>query len=223
MITRPTRLDIIAHVAGHCLQIGTCDGRMKLIGANSSEATLTAPAPTATASIHILPNTGCLLRLDTSGHLELWSIAESKCPSRLSAHNDIITVCHPMPHDPYALLGTASGAVLVAGLTSQAGEPLGPARAASGMTIMPLSLSAEVLGAPEDTPVVTLQSSECVASGLQVLVLHEWHALCVYSFDSKKVRSQRCAAMHLGGALCHTNFKSERSSNGNHAMPLCHS
>jgi hypothetical protein len=169
---------------------------MKLIGAKSTEASLTALVPTATASIHILPNTGCLLRLDTSGHLELWSIPDRRCPSRISAHNDTITACHPMPHDPYVLLGTASGAMLVAGLTSQAGEPLGPLRAAAGMTIMPLALSAEVLGAPQNTPVVTLQSAECGASGLQVLLLHEWHALCVYSFSSKKVRS-----LHLHAAV----------------------
>jgi hypothetical protein len=55
---------------------------MKLIGAKSTEATFTALMPTATASIHILPNTGCLLRLDTSGHLELWSILNSNAENK---------------------------------------------------------------------------------------------------------------------------------------------
>ena len=198
-------------------QIGTADGRIKLVGASSTEATLAAPQASATASLHILPNTGCLLRLDTVGTLELWSVPEATCTCTLTAsHGDAFTVCHPLPHDPYALLGTAGGAVAVVGLLSGAGEPLGPARAAGGMAVLPFALSADALGAPEDTPVAALQSSEAAGTGLQLLVLHDWHGLCVYSFDQKKVRSQplrsRAAAVTAlrrrrcrgpcGGAMC---------------------
>lgn len=185
-------------------QIGTDDGRIKLVGAASTEATLIAPAATATASLHILPNTGCLLRLDTAGTLELWSVPEAKCKCTLVAPGgDAFTVCHPLPHDPYALLGTAGGAIAVVALLSGAGEPLGPARAAEGMRVMPFALPADTLGAPEDTPVAALQSTEAAGSGLQVLVLHEWHGLCVYSFDQTKVRARQSPALlHYAERRC---------------------
>jgi hypothetical protein len=174
---------------GPALQIGTSDGRIKLIGTSSTEITLTSESSTPTASLHILPNTGCLLRLDTLGSLELWSITTSQCEATIFAPaDDSITTCFPLPHDPYLLLGCSSGAVRVAGLLSASGDPLGPARPAAHLRLMPLILSPDVLNVSEDCPVVGLQTMETRQDGLRLMLLHEWLGVTIFSFQMQKVR-----------------------------------
>ena len=171
------------------MQIGTSDGRVKLVGTSSTEATLTSPERHATVSLHSLPNTGCLLRLDTAGTLELWSIIECALEATLSAPaSDTFTACEPLIHDPYVALGCASGALHIAAVLDRAGKPLSPARPAGTIKLTPLVATADALGVPEDTPVVSVQPREIEGAGLCVLVLHEWQGLTIYSVHKRSVR-----------------------------------
>jgi hypothetical protein len=171
------------------LQIGTSDGRVKLVGVASTEATLTSAARTATASLHTLPNTGCFLRLDVAGTLELWSIARLVCAATLAAPGaDAFTACHPLPHDPYVVLGCTSGALCVAGLLDGCGEPLAPAKPAARLRMMLFAVAPDALGVPEDTPVVSVHATEGGPGGLCALVLHEWRGVTIYSLHKRAVR-----------------------------------
>lgn len=176
------------------MQIGTADGRVKVIGAASTEATLTAPTRTATASLHILPNTGAFLRLDADGTLELWSVPRQHLTDALPAlENDTPTACHLLPHDPYVLLGCASGALRAVAVLDADCEPLPPARPAGALRQMPFAALPDALGVPEDSPVLSVQTMDGGVGGLCALMLHEWQGVTVYSLHKRSVRTpQHC-------------------------------
>lgn len=171
------------------MQLGTTDGRLKLIGAASTEVTLTSEARTYTASIHILPNTGDVIRLDDDGRIELWSMDSMECVASLPPpHDDVVTVCLPLPHDPYLLLGCRSGAVNVVGLLGSDHAPLGPTRSAHFLSQMPYVIEPRRLGIEEEAPIVDMRVMESQVEGTNIVMLHEWQAVTVFNLDSSSVR-----------------------------------
>lgn len=173
----------------YAVQIGTSDGRIKLVGAAGAETTLCSPYRSATTALHQLPNRGSFLRLCSDGALELWSIPQEQLSARVFAPSpDTFVSCHPLQHDPYVLLGCASGAMRVAAVLGTEGEPLEPLSPAGGLRVLPYAVSADGFGVPEDTALISVQPQENAHAGLCALTLHEWQRITVYNLRRRAVR-----------------------------------
>jgi hypothetical protein len=171
-------------------QVGTSDGRIKLLGTGCMEVTLTSPEQTATKSLHILANTGCLLRLDTAGGVDLWSISTARRVQHLMPPpGDAITVLCPLPHDPYVLAGCRSGALRVLGLVGATSEPSTPASTVTGLRWMHYTAQPEDLGAPDDCPVGQIAVTNDSSGHVRVALLHEGHAVTLWALHSRQVRA----------------------------------
>jgi WD40 repeat protein len=177
-------------------QVGSLDGRIKLLGTSCVEMTLTAPEQSPTKSLHVLPNTGCILRLDTLGDVELWSIPNSSRVQCLRPpRGDAVTVLRPLLHDPYVLTGCRSGSLRVFGLVNALQEPSSPASPVSGLQWLPYVALPEDLGAPDDTEVLALDVANDAQGHLRVAMLHAGHAVTVWALHTRQVYGAGAACL----------------------------
>jgi hypothetical protein len=161
--------------------VGTDDGRIKVVGTACLECTLTSPSKTATASLHVLANTGCFLRLDACG--------KSKHLFTLEATGgDTITSCCPLAHTPFVFVGCASGTFRTVGLMDATGELVGPARPVESMRWMGLTMSPDELEVSEDSELQEIQCMHSSEDDVRVLLRHEYNTVTLVSVSSKLVR-----------------------------------
>eukprot|EP00892_Ulva_mutabilis_P003042 jgi/Ulvmu1/12739/UM095_0044.1 len=173
------------------LLVGTRDGRIKLVGTAAVERTLVSERLTATVSLHVLPNTGCFLRLASCGTLELWSIRDCACLCTLSAEvADPIVTCCPLMYSPFALLGTGCGTMRCCALVNSAGEHVGPARPVHSLVWMPFQMTTADLHIPDDSELQHVTSMQRSDGEVRALLLHEFHTISAISLVSGQVIGQ---------------------------------
>jgi hypothetical protein len=170
-------------------QVATTDGRIKLVGTACIDRTLQSPLRTATISLHVLPNTGCFLRLDVQGTLELWSIPKRKCLVALEPPStaDNVTACCPLTHTPFVLVGCGSGALRVVGLLNSADELVGPARPVEGLKWMGYEMLYDELKVPQDSELQEIVCMRYGESDVEVLLRHETSHVTALSMASREV------------------------------------
>lgn len=167
------------------------------MGTAAVERTLVSARHNATVSLHVLPNTGCFLRLESCGHLELWSIRACACLSTLSADvADPIVSCCPLVNTPFALLGTGSGLLRCCAFVNAAGEHVGPARPIQALQWMPFQVTTSDLHVPEDSELRNVVSTQRSNGEVRALLLHEFHTVTAMSMASGNVRTPPASAMH---------------------------
>lgn len=170
------------------VQVGTRDGRIKLVGTAAVERTLISKRRSATVSLNVLPNTGCFLRLESSGHLELWSIRLCKCLCTLSADvGDPIVSCCPLLNSPFALLGLGSGSLQCCAFVNAAGEHVGPTRPIEGLQWMPFTVPTDDINIPDDSELQHVASMQRCDGEFRVLLLHEYQTVTAMSLASGEV------------------------------------
>ena len=162
------------------------------MGTACIDRTLTSALATATLSLHVLPNTGCFLRLDVLGTLELWSIPQRKCVFTLDPPDvaDNITACCPLTHTPFVLVGCGSGALRVVGLLNAAEELVGPSRPVEGLQWMGYEMLCTEMNVPEDSE---LQEIVCMHYGeldVEILMRHESTMVTALSMADREVRAR---------------------------------
>lgn len=158
------------------------------MGTSAVERTLISNRRNATVSLHVLPNTGCFLRLESCGHLEMWSIRQCKCLCTLSADiGDPIISCCPLLNSPFVLLGLGSGTLQCCAMVNAAGEHVGPARPIEGLQWMPFTVSTADIHIPDDSELQYVTSMQRCDGEFRVLLLHELHTVTAMSLASGEV------------------------------------
>lgn len=158
------------------------------MGTAAVERTLVSKRRSATVSLNVLPNTGSFLRLESYGHLELWSIRLCKCLCTLSAEvGDPIITCCPLLNSPFALLGLGSGSLQCCAFVNAAGEHVGPTRPIEGLEWMPFTVPTADINIPDDSELQHVASMQRSDGEFRVLLLHEYQTVTAMSLASGEV------------------------------------
>lgn len=121
------------------LQVGTEDGRVKLIGQQGVEATMRSGSSRAgTRHLCFLPNRGAILRVNEEGEIQLFSVPACRLLTSTWLRGDPINAAALLPEeDPYLLLGCESGNVRVVALLDDHGMPAAEGTAAADLALQP--------------------------------------------------------------------------------------
>ncbi|KAK9839762.1 hypothetical protein WJX84_009163, partial [Apatococcus fuscideae] len=124
------------------LAIGAKDGRIKIVGREGVEATLTSDTPSSTRYMQFLTGRGVLLRITEEGDVQLWSVARGKLVEAIPCATPVVRVAS-LPDDPFILLAEEGGGLQVAALINAQGEPALAASEPHSLALQPYQISAE--------------------------------------------------------------------------------
>eukprot|EP00878_Enallax_costatus_P027200 GHUV01029262.1.p1 GENE.GHUV01029262.1~~GHUV01029262.1.p1 ORF type:complete len:638 (+),score=216.01 GHUV01029262.1:649-2562(+) len=165
---------------GTHVQVGTEDGRVKVVGADGVELLLGVGGNGAgTQQLVSAANRAGIVRLDKSGVLQLFSIdpastADEDDPSKpldtLTVDGDKVCCLAALPREPYLLLGCSSGSIKVAALVNASGTPVTEARQIRGLQLTQYSIPPRKLDA---AGAVTLLSVLSQPPYQHLLAVHE--------------------------------------------------
>ena len=196
-------------------QLATSDGRVAVASASGPETGLppptappAAPSPrAATAALAPLPGRGQLLRLTAGGDVQLWAAPGCSGDNAAGGLVDALpltdgaTAVAPLPGEPFALLGRASGAVSVLVLTQDAsscddGIPVSnPSTPARGVCLARYEIPAPATGAGAVTSLLPPSS----VSSSTIAITHEHSGVTVWD-----VRREAATARAARGGDCST-------------------
>ena len=140
-----------------------------------------------------------MLRLESCGHLELWSVRDCVCLCTLSAEfADPIISCCPLLNSPFALVGLGSGTLQCCAFVNAAGEHVGPARPIQALQWMPFQVATANIHVQDDSELQHVTSMQRRDGEVRALLLHEFHTVTAMSMVSGEVRSPS-SCMHVPG------------------------